>query len=237
MNWKLMAIGAVGIALGSFAIADESGEETHDYASGTAAEYFETGVPENPSEAWLLAEGGRMYDNWYNTLGRDAPDETNPVYPTDVSGREGAQTWRCKECHGWDYRGADGVYGHGSHFTGIAGITAAAGRPVEEIALILRDENHPYTQDMISDEEMLRVAAFVSRGQVDMTAFSPDRYILKDLEAKAKEPTAEAEQTEEDTELEELAKELEVDVEKVREAAAVRSLSRDLSISITRSLC
>jgi len=36
---------------------------------------------------------------------------------------------------------------------------------------ILRDENHPYTQDMISDAEMLRVATFLSEGLVDMRSF------------------------------------------------------------------
>ena len=34
----------------------------------------------------------------------------------------------------------------------------------------MRDENHPYTQDMINDAELERVASFVSRGQVDMIA-------------------------------------------------------------------
>ncbi|MES2846462.1 MAG: cytochrome c [Pseudomonadota bacterium] len=42
---------------------------------------------------------------------------------------------------------------------------------MDEIAITLRDGNHPYTTDMITDEEMQRVAAFVSRGQVDMRAF------------------------------------------------------------------
>lgn len=42
---------------------------------------------------------------------------------------------------------------------------------MEQIALTLRDANHPYTPKMISDDEMLRVAAFISRGQVDMRSF------------------------------------------------------------------
>lgn len=76
-----------------------------------------------------------------------------------------------KECHGWDYLGKDGIYAKGSHFTGIAGINGAIGKPVDQIAATLRDANHPYTVEMTSDEEMLRVAAFVSRGQVDMRSF------------------------------------------------------------------
>ena len=134
------------------------------------AQDFVHGAPENPSEAWTLAAGGRIYDNWPVALDREAPEATNPAYPASGS-QEGAGTWRCKECHGWDYRGKDGVYSKGSHFTGIAGIRGAAGKPVEQVVQTLRDDNHPYTTAMITDEEMARVAAFVSRGQVDMSGF------------------------------------------------------------------
>ena len=80
-------------------------------------------------------------------------------------------TWRCKECHGWDYLGAEGIYRQGSHFTGIQGVMGAQGRPVEALLRTLRDENHPYTTEMITDEEMQRVALFINRGLVDMRSF------------------------------------------------------------------
>ncbi len=103
-------------------------------------------------------------------LDRDEPEGTNPAYP--ASGKQsGATTWRCKECHGWDYRGKDGVYSGGSHFTGIIGIQGAQGQPEEYIMRTLRNEQHPYTPEMISDVELTRIAAFVSRGQIDMTTF------------------------------------------------------------------
>ncbi|MDH5797930.1 MAG: cytochrome c, partial [Paracoccaceae bacterium] len=96
----------------------------------------------------------------------------NPAYPTAENQKQtGSGTWRCKECHGWDYQGASGVYGKGSHYTGIPGIRGAAGKSVDAIKATLRDENHPYTKEMISDAEMALVAAFVSRGQVDMSTF------------------------------------------------------------------
>lgn len=146
--------------------------EEHDYEHSPEAQDFVHGAPEIASEAWTLAAGGRIYDNWWEALDREAPEGTNPAYPTDVNAeRTGEGTWRCKECHGWDYQGAEGIYRQGSHYTGIPGILGAQGRPVEEIAAILRDANHPYTTEMITDEEMLRVAAFVSRGTVDMRAF------------------------------------------------------------------
>ncbi len=139
---------------------------------GPEAQYFVHGAPQVPSEPWTIAAGGRIYDNWWEALDRDEPEATNPAYPTAVNtDQTGSGTWRCKECHGWDYQGASGIYHQGSHFTGIPGILGAMGKPVEAIALTLRDANHPYTPEMISDEEMMRVALFVSKGLVDMRTF------------------------------------------------------------------
>lgn len=123
-----------------------------------------------PSEIWTIAAGGRIYDKWWAALDRDEPTETNPAYP-ELGQQSGSTTWRCKECHGWDYQGAEGVYASGSHFTGIGSLNGAIGAPVEQLMATLRDDNHPYTQEMITDAEMARVAVFVSRGQVDMSQF------------------------------------------------------------------
>jgi thiosulfate dehydrogenase len=131
---------------------------------------FVHGVPQVAAPEWTIGAGGRIYDNWWEALDRDEPEGTNPAYP--AAGRqEGEVTWRCKECHGWDYLGAEGIYRAGSHFTGIKGVLGVAGQPVEAIMPLLRDANHPYTTAMISEEEMLRVAAFLSAGLVDMRAF------------------------------------------------------------------
>lgn len=139
---------------------------------GSHQQEFVHGSPQVASKEWTIAAGGRIYDNWWEALDRPEPEATNPAYPVTVNtDQSGASTWRCKECHGWDYQGADGIYTKGSHFTGIKGILGAAGKPPEAIAAMLRDANHPYTTDMISDAEMLRVATFVSEGLVDMRAF------------------------------------------------------------------
>jgi thiosulfate dehydrogenase len=147
--------------------AEERGER-HDYQHDAKAQNYIHGKPSVPSDPWTIAAGGRIYDNWWEALDRKAPVSTHPAYP--ASGKKsGAATWRCKECHGWDYRGRDGVYGKGSHYTGIKGIAGAAGKPEAEIAAIVRGSEHGYTPEMISDRELMRLAAFVSRGQVDMS--------------------------------------------------------------------
>ncbi|WP_439154401.1 c-type cytochrome [Yoonia sp.] len=149
------------------AVADVS-EEPQEH--GAHQQDFVHGAPQVQSLEWTLAAGGRIYDNWWEALDRDMPEGTNPAYPATAE-QDGPGTWRCKECHGWDYAGADGVYGKGSHFTGIKGVFGARGRPPESLLATLRDENHPYTVEMINDAELLRVATFLSQGLVDMHNF------------------------------------------------------------------
>lgn len=68
-----------------------------------------------------VVRGGRLYDRWWEILGLAAPTGRHPLYPAS-SLQNGSTTYRCKECHGWDYKGKDGAYGSGSRFTGIVGI-------------------------------------------------------------------------------------------------------------------
>ncbi|MDT8403658.1 c-type cytochrome [Sulfuriflexus sp.] len=117
----------------------------------------------------MIAEGGRLYDKWWEEYDLRKPTSTHPAYP--LSGKQrGATTWRCKECHGWDYRGNAGAYAEGSHFTGIKGITAFAGRPLEDIVSVLKDQRHGYDAVML-EYGLLRIAAFVSEGQVPMSNY------------------------------------------------------------------
>lgn len=168
-------LAATATGIGSFATAEDNG--LNDYSHGVEAQEYIHGSPEQATGTWILSSGGRIYDNWWNALDRDPPESTHPSYPATGS-KSGATTWRCKECHGWDYQGADGVYSSGSHYTGIRGIYGAVGGNESGIAAMLRESTHGYTSDMINDEEMERLAAFVSRGQVDMS-----KYV--DLETRA----------------------------------------------------
>ncbi|MEQ8277247.1 MAG: cytochrome c [Deltaproteobacteria bacterium] len=115
-----------------------------------------------------LARGGLLYDNWSKVVSKKPPAKPNPAYPKTGKyfGKDGAD-YRCKECHGWDYRGKDGAYASGKHATGIAGIRAAAKRPEAKIVKVLKDSTHGYG-DLLSDADLAALAAFVSKGQVDM---------------------------------------------------------------------
>ena len=130
-----------------------------------------------------IARGGLLYDNWFATVGVKPPSAPNPVYPTSgkYRGKEGAD-YRCKECHGWDYRGKDGAYAGGSHATGIKGIQAVANAKPEQILSVLQDERHGY-QKWLAKKDLLDLANFVARGQLDM-----DRHI----DRKSKKPKGDA---------------------------------------------
>ena len=60
-------------------------------------------------------------------LGLPDPEGDMPIWKRQsTNSRSGAETWRCVECHGWDYKGVSGAYAAGSHLTGFPGVLAAA---------------------------------------------------------------------------------------------------------------
>jgi len=104
--------------------------------------------------------GGRLYDNWWEVLLNDEPDSRHPSYPADGAAT-GSKTWRCPECHGWDYKGA----------VGIKGVLGMAGGDPSKIKVILRDETHQYTPQMLTNRAVDRIADFISYGLVDMDLY------------------------------------------------------------------
>ena len=151
---------------GGVAFAPAGGAQAQDFQDKGFYQSYVFGAPDDPSEEWLLAYGGRLYDMWWAVLFVDPPQQTHPAYPKQGAA-SGPETWRCVECHGWDYRGRDGAYGVGPHYTGIKGISAMAGADPNRIAAIVRGPNHGYTVDMIPDAALNALALFVSKGQVD----------------------------------------------------------------------
>lgn len=118
-----------------------------------------------------VVRGGRLYDTWYKENGQEAPKDVHPAYPEALPQSINARTtWRCKECHGWDYRGRDGVYGQAEHRTGIVGIQGMADADPATIAAKIQDEQHAYGK-LLSPRDVADLANFVARGQLDMDIF------------------------------------------------------------------
>jgi thiosulfate dehydrogenase len=115
-----------------------------------------------------LAMGGILYDNWLAQT-RVKIKKNHPSYPP-VGKQKGETTWRCKECHGWDYKGSSGAYSEGSHYTGIRGIRAFANQAPRIIMDILNDKNH-LLGEFLDKKAMESLALFVAYGQVDMDLY------------------------------------------------------------------
>lgn len=156
------------------ALADNDKHKLEDHQK----EYVH-GKPANPSEAWIIASGMRLYDNWMNTMDTDGPGTTHPSWPSSNTKHDGDSTWRCKSCHGWDYKGKDGQYKSGSYKTGIIGVMGASTMHPNDIHKVLMDDTHQYTHDMITAEAMLRLSTALAIGLYDT-----DDYINADGRVK-----------------------------------------------------
>jgi cytochrome c553 len=119
-----------------------------------------------------IMRGGELYDKWYKVIDVDAPKESHPLYPKEGKYADKAKAnWRCKECHGWDYKGKDGAYSSGKHHSGIKGIQGMKGAAPDKVIQLLKDNKHGYG-DKLSAGDLQDLAMFVTQGQIDM-----DKYI------------------------------------------------------------
>jgi cytochrome c553 len=125
---------------------------------------------EIPPQADVI-RGAILYDNWFAALGVETPSGNMPIWSRQTTNsRSGPVTWRCVECHGWDYRGAQGAYASGSHFTGFPDVMAlAANMSEKDIVDHLNGTNDPAHNfsaylDVTSMEQL---AAFLKYGTID----------------------------------------------------------------------
>ena len=117
------------------------------------------------------SRGGRLYDNWLKEAGVETPTSDQPLWASQTTNtRSGVDTWRCKECHGWDYLGAAGAYGSGSHFTGFPGVTGAASKTTDEIVTILSGgSNADHNFSAMGEDALADLVVFLQSGLVDVT--------------------------------------------------------------------
>jgi mono/diheme cytochrome c family protein len=118
-----------------------------------------------------IVEGAQIYDRWYAALGVSAPQGNMPIWSRQSTNtRSGLDTWRCSECHGWDYKGVSGAYASGSHYTGFPSlITSTANMTEEDIIAHLKGEKDPAHDfsKYIDDAALQKVALFLKEGLID----------------------------------------------------------------------
>ncbi len=115
--------------------------------------------------------GARIYDNWILALDLVPPEGNQPLWDNqDSNTRSGVITWRCAECHGWDYKGVEGAYGpYSNHYTGFTGLGDAVGASQEQVIAWLDGTVNPehnflrYTNTAALND----LAAFLRTRQID----------------------------------------------------------------------
>jgi thiosulfate dehydrogenase len=148
--------------------------DAEDTTTTTAATTTTTQATTTTAAAMVegdVVTGGLLYDKWWSVLGLDEPSDDNPMWARQTTNeRSGKDTWRCKECHGWDYKGADGAYGSGSHSTGFPGVFNAQSKSAEDIIAQLSgqvDPDHDFS--VMGEEAIANLVAFITEGLDDYT--------------------------------------------------------------------
>ena len=122
-----------------------------------------------------LVMGAQLYDKWYAVLGTPAPLENMPIWSRQSTNtRSGAETWRCSECHGWDYKGAQGAYASGSHYTGFPDLISATADMSEADLLShlqgKNDQAHDFSS-YLDAQAMGQLVVFLTEGLIDDSAY------------------------------------------------------------------
>lgn len=152
-----------------------------------------TGPTATVPAGYVLADpirGGLLYDKWWRVNGAPAPTGDHPLYPA-FGQQVGGTTFRCKECHGWDYKGADGAYGAGDHFTGIRGVAGTTLGPQAIFDLLKADPDivtggHQMDAFGMTDGDLWDVVKMTLTGVIDTDDdIAPDGSFIGDPDSGA----------------------------------------------------
>ncbi len=189
----LIVLALVGVVVGSLVFASCAGAEGQAGATGPAGPQGPTGDqgpqgqvgatgaaglqgppgvdPVEPASLDSIARGGRLYDKWWAELEVDEPTEDHPLWALqDTNTRSGSNTWRCKECHGWDYKGSGGAYSSGSHYTGFTDVISAGATMSKEGLLGVLQGSTDYRHDfstVMGVDDLTDLANFLSEGLIN----------------------------------------------------------------------
>ena len=126
---------------------------------------------ENQQEISPVSRGAQIYDDWTVVIpNAPVPVGNNPIWSRQTNNTlSGLDTWRCVECHGWDYQGKDGAFRSGSNETGFSGILEASSKDIASLKAALdgtTDSQHNFTS-ILNDEDVESVITFIQTGLID----------------------------------------------------------------------
>ena len=132
--------------------------------------------------------GGQLWDSWWTVTAADPPSGMHPLYPEDGPLR-GPDTFRCAQCHGWDYRGVSGAFATGPSYTGIEGVLNTQ-RSDADIFNLLKFSSVPGGHGLgkagLQDQDIRDLIAFLKDGLLDTTPYiTPDGSFIGDADRGA----------------------------------------------------
>lgn len=121
--------------------------------------------------AAAVARGGRLYSDWPRETGRAAPPGPHPAWQ-GATPANAATTWRCRDCHGWDYAGRDGAASAVTRAPAgplpIAATDDETGGMTEDAVIAtLTGATHGYG-NLLTRRDLEDLAAFVASGLFPM---------------------------------------------------------------------
>ncbi len=147
-------------------------DETKALIDKAVAAYVPSSQPGDPA---VIARGGQLYDNWMAEIGGAAPTGNQPLWALQTTNtRTGTVTYRCKECHGWDYKGAGGAYSSGSRKTGFSGVYRASQVMTKDQLIAILKGGTDYRHDFstsLSDAQLGELATFLKSGVFNMVPY------------------------------------------------------------------
>lgn len=105
--------------------------------------------------------GAQLYDAWYIYLALTPKEELHPLWEQeDMIFSSNDVTWRCSTCHGWDYKGVDGM----------PGVIDVVGKSEEEILAWINGEMNPRHDfaPYMNSEQKIDLVAFLRTQLVDI---------------------------------------------------------------------
>jgi thiosulfate dehydrogenase len=159
------ACGAAVALVIAAALFGSPGVQAAERAPGLSKE---RGIP----VAWQESIGGQLYSDWPRVLLFRGPFTKHPLWKGNAAALN-TETWRCVNCHGWDYRGSAGVGGDLGVVPNVPGLRHLVGASRRTIVDGIRHQDHGFVADQLSSEALAYLVNFLIDGQravVDLAA-------------------------------------------------------------------
>ena len=121
-------------------------------------------------DGFMLALGGKLYDDVWSASDATPPMERNPAFPSDQEVTV-SDSWRCVSCHGWDYDGAEKAPGSAQQQAQFTSLKQLQGQNMLRMRARFTRAHPNYLDGVLDDLPLELILLFLSAGQVDHDAF------------------------------------------------------------------